>query len=85
VEAGRWQQRGGESQAVFGTSLAQAVGKDLKLAAKAAPARTDMMSRMQGGRLATPAYGGYPGIQGGQPGVWKEVDALQKKAEEEPQ
>ena len=77
VEAGRWQQRGSESKEVFMASLSQAAGKDLKLAAKA-PARVGQV-QLAGGTLARPAYGGFPGIQGSQPGVWKEVDALQKK------
>ncbi len=80
VEAGRWQQRGTSSLASFEISSAQVVGKDLKLAAKAqaAPPRVGGVT-IVGGSLARPAYGGFPGIQGGQPGVWKEVDALQKK------
>jgi len=79
VEAGRWRQRGSEAKAVFATSPALVAGKDLKLATKA-PARAAVVQ--QGGlgtTLATPPYGGFPGIQEGQPGVWKEVDALQRK------
>jgi hypothetical protein len=78
VEAGRWQQRGLESRAVFGTSLTQAAGKDLKLAAKP-PARVGEVHLAGGLVSGRPAYGGFSGIQGGQPGVWKEVDALQRK------
>lgn len=77
VEAGRWQQRGVESRAVFATSLSQVAGKDLKLAAK-----SQSPARVAGGITAGPrvsAYGGLPGMQGSQTGVWKEVDALQKK------
>ncbi len=80
VEAGRWRQRGSEAQAVFATSPGQVAGKDLKLAAKA-QARPALV----GGVTIAGAYAGpaaprrLAGIQGGQPGVWKEVDALQKK------
>ncbi len=79
VEAGRWQQRGSESQAVFATSPSQAAGKDLKLAAKAKgrAAAGDVGNVTITG--ARPAYGGFAGIEVGQGGVWKEVDALQKK------
>ena len=85
VEAGRWQQRGSEELASFAISSGQAAGKDLKLAAKAKATIAAAGIAGSPGGFAQPALSGrassvtFSGIQGSQPGVWKEVDALQKK------
>jgi hypothetical protein len=79
VEAGRWQQRGTESRVSFGSASAQAVGKDLKLAAKASSSPTVIAGLSSDRAYASGAIGDRFGPPVGQTGVWKEVAALQKK------
>jgi len=82
VEAGRWQQRGGEAVAVFGSSAAQAPSKEIKLAAKASAAPAAVAGSPRGVGIAAGrgvrAIAGEEG-GGGQGSVWMEVAALQEK------